>query len=111
MMNRRELLEMHDLLSSEAKALMATKNHDYSGGKEESRPFLNFTRLEDMGVCTTEKGLLVRMTDKMSRMSTFSESGEFMVEDESLRDTVLDMINYSILLYAYTHSQRQDGKE
>ena len=34
-----------------------------------------------------------------------------MVEDENLRDTVLDMINFSILLYAYTHSQRQDGKE
>ena len=107
MMDRRGLLEMHDALSSEAKVLMEIKNHDYSGGKEESSPFLNFTRVEDMGVCTTEKGLMVRMIDKLSRMSTFSDSGEFMVEEENLRDTVLDLINYSILLYAYTHSKRE----
>lgn len=110
-MDRRGLMDMHDALSSEARALMETKNHDYSGGKDESSPFLNFTRVEDMGVCTTEKGFLVRMTDKISRMITFSESGEFMVEDESLRDTVLDMINYSILLYAYACSKRRIDPE
>jgi hypothetical protein len=42
----------------------------------------------------------------MSRLSTFVTTGEFKVKDEALRDTVLDMINYAIILYAYTQSQK-----
>jgi hypothetical protein len=45
--------------------------------------------------------MLVRMLDKMSRLASFMEAGKFKVEDEKLKDTILDMINYSILLYAY----------
>ena len=102
-MNRPELLKLHGELCAEAKQIMEVKNHDYAGGKHESIPFANFTRVESMGITTTEKGLLVRLTDKMSRLSTFCQEGEFKVKDESLRDTILDPINYGILLYAYVH--------
>jgi hypothetical protein len=97
---------MHRELCEEARGLSERKNHDYSGGKDDSLPFLNFTRCESMGICKTEAGILVRMTDKMSRLSTFVTTGEFKVKDEALRDTVLDMINYAIILYAYTQSQK-----
>jgi len=104
-MNRDDLLTLHDSLTKEAKVLMERKNHDYSGGESKELPFLNFSRVESMGITTTEKGFLVRMTDKMSRLSTFCQEGSFKVEDESLKDTVLDLINYSILLYAYVSSK------
>jgi len=104
-MNRPELLQLHDELCAEAKKIMEAKNHDYAGGKHTHEPFANFTRVESMGITTTEKGLLVRMTDKMSRLSTFCQEGEFKVTDESLRDTILDLINYGILLYGYTISK------
>ena len=104
-MNRDDLLKLHNDLTEEARGLMARKNHDYSGGESRESPFLNFSRVESMGITTTEKGFLVRMTDKMSRLSTFCKEGRFQVDDESLRDTILDMINYSILLYAYVSSK------
>ena len=103
--NRDDLLKLHDHLSKEAKELMKRKNHDYSGGDDKQFPFLNFSRVESMGICSTEKGFLVRMTDKMSRLSTFCNEGSFQVNDESLKDTILDIINYSVLLYAYVASK------
>ena len=106
-MNRDDLLELHDSLTKEAKELMQRKNHDYSGGENKELPFLNFSRVESMGITTTEKGFLVRMTDKMSRLSTFCKEGSFKVDDENLKDTILDIVNYSILLYAYVESKRR----
>ena len=109
-MNNIELFKIHSMLCESALELMKKKNHDYSG-KSGTEPFANFTRAESMGITTTEKGLLVRMLDKMSRLSSFTDSGEFMVEDEKLQDTIIDMINYSILLYAYIQSKSENTYE
>lgn len=99
-MTSKELFNIHRELCNSALELMQKKNHDYAG-KQGSEPFANFTRVEALGITTTEKGMMVRLSDKMSRLSSFMESHEFKVQDEKLRDTILDMINYSILLYAY----------
>ena len=58
-----------------------------------------------MGICTTEQGFLVRMTDKLSRLSTFAVSGDLKVKDESVKDTILDLINYSVLFIAYLNQE------
>ena len=100
-MNREALLKLHDELTLEARKLMKKKNHDYAGAGGEA-PFANFTRCEAMGITSTERGFLVRMVDKISRLSSYFESKELAVEDESLRDTILDVLNYAVLLYAYT---------
>lgn len=105
-MTRDELLKMHSDLCFSARELMKKKNADYAG-RGGNEPFANFTRTEAMGITTTERGILVRMVDKMSRLSSFMESGEFKVEDEKLEDTILDMINYSILLYAYIQDKNK----
>jgi hypothetical protein len=99
-----ELFEMHGHLCYSALKLMQKKNHDYSG-KSGKEPFANFTRAEAMGITTTEKGMLVRILDKISRLSSFADSGEFKVEDEKLEDTIVDIINYSVLLYAYVQEK------
>ena len=101
LMNREELLEFHDTLVSEAKEIMKAKNHDYAGN-DGLTPFANFERCESMGVCSTEQGFLVRVIDKISRLSTFVESGKLKVTNESYRDAVLDIINYMVLFGAYT---------
>lgn len=108
-MNRARLLTMHKELCDEARALSERKNHDYSGGKDDTHPFLNFTRCEAMGICRTESGIMVRLTDKMSRLSTFITTGEFKVKDEALKDTVLDIINYVVILYTYIQSQKNNA--
>ena len=104
-MNRQQLFEMHIQMCDEALNLMRRKNADYAGSGGEN-PFANFTRSEAMGLCSTEVGFLVRMTDKMSRLSSYVESGKLLVEDESVTDTLIDLINYSVLLAGYIKSKQ-----
>ena len=107
-MTRDELLRFHDKLCKEGRDLMNLKNRDYAGNHG-TEPFANFTRCEAMGICNTEQGFLVRITDKMSRLSSFLDSGKMHVKDESFHDTVIDVINYMVLLAAYT--EEKDAKE
>ena len=79
---------------------MSLKNRDYAGDHG-NEPFANFTRVEAMGICTTEQGFLTRITDKMSRLSSFIDCGKMHVENESFNDTIVDVINYMVLLSAF----------
>ena len=99
-MTRDELLKYHNEICKAAQELMSLKNRDYAGegGKE---PFANFTRVESLGICSTEQGFMTRVTDKISRLSSFLNSGKMHVEDESFYDTIVDVINYMVLLSAY----------
>ena len=98
-MNTQELLKFHEYLCGLGRDLMARKNHDYAGA-DGTAPFANFERVEAMGITTTGKGFLVRMVDKLSRLSSFEAAGKFKVEDEKLVDTVVDIINYAVLYLA-----------
>jgi len=99
-MTRDELLMYHDELCTTAKDLMSLKNRDYAGNHG-NEPFANFTRVEAMGICTTEQGFMTRITDKMSRLSSFIDCGKMHVANESFNDTIVDVINYMVLLSAY----------
>jgi hypothetical protein len=99
-MTRDELLQFHAELCKAARDLMSLKNRDYAG-KDGLEPFANFTRVEAMGICKTEQGFMVRLTDKMSRLSSFIHAGKMNVQDESFMDTCVDVINYMVLLAAY----------
>ncbi len=103
-MNRAELLNLHRRMCDTARSLMEQKNHDYSGGRSEKDPFLNFTRVEKLGITDTKRGFMVRLTDKISRLITFIDTGMYKVPDEKLEDTILDLMNYAILLYAYVQA-------
>ena len=108
-MTRDELLKFHEQLCNEGRDLMNLKNRDYAGNHG-TEPFANFTRCEAMGICDTEQGFMVRITDKMSRLSSFLDSGKMHVEDESFKDTVIDVINYMVLLAAYT-KEKDDNQD
>ena len=107
-MTRDELLRYHSDICRSAQELMALKNRDYAG-QEGNEPFANFTRVESMGICSTEQGFMTRVTDKMSRLSSFLNSGKMHVEDESFRDTIVDVINYMVLLSAYIQDKEEDS--
>lgn len=102
-MTRDELFKMHEDMCKSALILMKKKNADYAGGGTD--PFANFRRAEALGVCSTEQAFLVRMTDKMSRLASFASRGELSVDDETVYDTLEDLINYSVLLAAYLKSK------
>lgn len=84
---------------------MAVKNHDYAGADGKT-PFSNFQVVEQFGVCTTEQGFLVRMLDKMKRLTTYAQSGELKVPGEGAKDACLDILNYAILLAAYIEEKK-----
>ena len=104
-MTRDELLKHHEILCKQARELMDMENRDYAGN-DGVEPFANFTRVESMGICSTEQGFMVRLTDKMSRLSSIMESGKNHVKDESFEDTMVDVINYIVLLSAYRLDKR-----
>lgn len=108
-MTREELLNYHANICQEARDLMSLKNRDYAGN-DGTEPFANFTRCEAMGICDTEQGFLVRITDKMSRLSSFLRAGKMYVSDESFNDTVVDVINYMVLLSAYAAEKENNVK-
>jgi hypothetical protein len=103
-MNREELFKHHEELTKIALGLMKQKNHDYAGNSGE-QPFANFERCEAMGICSTEAGFLIRMTDKLSRLSTFADSGKLLVDNEGYNDAIIDIINYCVLFSAYVKSK------
>ena len=52
-------------------------------------------------------GVIVRIGDKISRLNSITKNGINMVNDESLRDTLIDLHNYSamaVMLMDENHS-------
>lgn len=79
------------------------KNNDYGGSN--NNPFANFENATIAGV-TVERGILVRLMDKMSRISTLLEK-EAMVKDEAITDTIEDAINYLAILKSYINQKNK----
>lgn len=78
------------------------KNSDYSGFSQNA--LANFYRVEELNIATVGQSFLVRMSDKFSRLLSFSKKGSLLVKDESIEDTLLDWANYNILFLAYIHN-------
>ena len=85
------------------------KNADYTGKTED--PFANFTKVEVLGICSTNQGFLTRMTDKFSRIISFVQKGVLEVEDEKIEDTLMDLANYCILFSAYIKAEKDKKNE
>ena len=83
------------------KTLIA-KNSDYS----KSGWFENFELVEKLWITTAEKWILVRICDKISRISNLINQ-ENQVKDETIQDTLEDLANYSILLSIYLDNKDQ----
>lgn len=86
------LPRFYEILDSLAE-LHSRKNHDYSGVND---PLKNLTHSEDLGI-PAWKGVAVRLNDKMDRINGFARKGEFLVNDEGIIDTLMDMSVYAIL--------------
>jgi hypothetical protein len=61
------------------------KNHDYGNSFEES--------LNEEGIAAAR----IRMGDKWNRFKALSKGKHVKVNDESIRDTLLDLANYCVM--------------
>jgi hypothetical protein len=103
-MTGNQFINYHAEVVKKMNDIVKVKNTDYSGGGD-SDAFNNFTMVEKKGVCSTEAGFLVRMEDKMMRINNLIKNGGAAVKDESIRDTLMDLANYSILMMGYIDSK------
>lgn len=84
---RQALLDLHVALTNKAYETMKIKNENYATLDD---PFRNFRMFGLLGI-------LVRMSDKLSRLRVFEENGFDNITDESIEDTLEDLINYCVL--------------
>jgi len=107
-MNRDEFLQAMGENCDEALTIVQAKNQDYADGED---PFQNFRMVEDAGLCSLEQGVAVRMSDKLQRVFNLLPEGvEAAVDDESLDDTLLDLMNYANILLTYRKMERSKNQ-
>ena len=78
-------VEMHKKICEKLNDLYAKKNHDYG---------------DSFHISFVEEGMAmprIRLGDKYNRFKYLSRSNEQEVNDESLRDTLIDLANYAIM--------------
>lgn len=98
--------EFYRLLDKLAK-LHSSKNRDYA---EEEDALSNLHECKGLGV-EPWKGVLVRLSDKWSRIKNFARRETLEVEDESFIDTLLDNAVYSLLAVILYQERVEDVKK
>ena len=85
-----------DITTNMAKTY-AAKNHDYGDSFDNS--------LDKFGLIAS----IVRMSDKMNRLETLVAK-KAQVKDESIKDTLLDLANYSVMTVMWLNKNSNDEK-
>ena len=78
-------VEKHQQICEELTSIYAKKNHDYG---------------DSFHISFCEEGMAmprIRLGDKFNRFKTLSRGHKQEVNDESIRDTLLDLANYAIM--------------
>lgn len=101
-MTQVEFLEKYQMLAGVAAEITKRKNADYSKTKD---AFANFQLVEYLGVTDTATGIMVRMCDKVIRISNLIKT-EGKVKDESITDTLIDLANYSLILAVWINTNK-----
>lgn len=87
-----------DVIQLEARSLFEKKNSDYGDAFATYGPI----------------GVLVRIGDKIQRLQTITKKGITLIQDEKLRDTLIDLHNYAamaIMLMDETDKKEEDIKK
>ena len=98
------LFAIHDETCSTAKEIIQKKNQDYGADADALR---NFRLVEQIGI-PMPIGILTRLLDKMARLGKIITSGKQAVMDETVEDTIVDAINYLIILKAALQEKKQE---
>jgi len=91
-------VSQYKAVQNEAIALFKSKNKDYGDS------FANFGAV----------GVIIRMGDKINRLSSITKSSITLVKTESIRDTLIDLHNYAamaIMLIDEEHTTKEKTKK
>ena len=92
-----ELFRIFDETVKACRDILEKKNHDYGGAQNDALKTFRSVQSPNL---SPPKGICVRISDKLSRVASFIDKGVLRVDDESVEDTINDLINYAILLKA-----------
>ena len=85
-----------DCIQLEARTLFVNKNKDYGDAFATYGPV----------------GVLVRIGDKIQRLQSITKNGIALVEDEKLRDTLIDLHNYAAMaVMLMDENDKKDKKD
>lgn len=93
---KQTLIESTEALFNDALETMKKKNADYSGSSESMR---NFRLSAEIAKVSMSQGILTRLMDKVTRIGNLLDKEDGEVKDESVFDTIQDLINYAAILY------------
>jgi len=101
-MTAEDLFGIHPEFCARALALTKKKNADYAG-MDGKTPFANFEQCsKNYGLDQVDGKVMIfsKMADKMCRLASFLKTGTLLTENESVEDALIDMVNFSVLMYA-----------
>ena len=86
-----------EAITKKMHSIFRKKNHDYGNSFEQS--------LNEEGLAASR----IRMGDKWNRFKQLSKGVQAQVNDESLRDTLIDMANYAIMTVMWLDKQQNNS--
>ena len=105
-MTNREFVKRLEDTYKQCLEIVNQKNQDYA---TEVDPFKNF-RFAGLVGMKVEDAILIRISDKLARISNLVRSGKkCAVKDESISDTLMDLANYAAILKTYLEWDSDDG--
>ena len=105
-MNYEELFAMAKMDLDRCLATLERKSHDYANDGDVLK---NFKESSKIASITPVQSILVLVGTKISRLTELVTT-EKISKNESVEDTILDLINYLLLLKAMIEEQREKTK-
>lgn len=105
-MTQPEFLEHAKVTFLRCNDVLQKKNADYSDSNDNA--FRNFEAVQMFNITDVKTGILVRLTDKFTRLTNLLHKKEGQVKDETVQDTIEDAINYLVILHAYLEHEKQN---
>lgn len=91
-------VEKHMILCKTLNEIYAKKNHDYGDS-------FHATYLEE-GMAMPR----IRLSDKLNRLKSLTrKADEAQVNDESIRDTLMDLANYALMTVLELDEEKENG--
>lgn len=105
-----QVYKTQDELFGQARSIIQKKGHDYNRSQQEKGDTLfNMRVAKLLGIVESDtQSVLVRLSDKFMRLNSLTKDPKVSasVKDESVRDTIVDVMNYATYLYLFYDEER-----
>lgn len=109
------VLDRHKAICTAARSIVSIKGHDYNKVNQDNGDTLANMRLaKQIGLAESCcQSTMIRLFDKMMRLQSLTKNPIIQpeVKDESVKNTILDSINYLVYLLIFYEEERSTEKK